>query len=445
MSISRVPPPKTGISMTAGVGERLVCPGDVPLDAGVEHLGPGGRGPHGSVRVDADEQIGLVVVGERCAGVERHGGIAVAREEDARAESRLERRLDAPRNRERDVLLERPLRPGRARLGSAVARIDHDRAQARRSSTAASARPPVAARPGSARGGGKSAAARTRRSPGAKSTGPPAYPRRGSCRTAGPARSRSTARSPPARTACTQPSEANAGSVASIGVRALEADDQPARLLRHRVRRRRRDVEHEPGAVAGQLVVDRPRAARAGRPRSSSRDPLRSSSFVSVMSASARGMNSTGTYHRPPITRMGAAGSDTRRPATDAIDCSGVRTMVLPRAVTVIARASVSSRTAHLEAGRELVERDHLDVVDDARSAAAAMPALVNSRSGAAGGFCPARREPTTSRTIAQRMAAARRRITTVPSSEIGRRTGKSPASGHVSVAIDPLRHGGAR
>ena len=42
---------------------------------------------------------------------------------------------------------------------------------------------------------------------------------------------------------------------------------------------------------------------------------------------------------------MGAAGSDTRRPATDAIDCSGVRTMVLPRAVTVIARASVSSRT----------------------------------------------------------------------------------------------------
>ena len=63
--------------------------------------------------------------------------------------------------------------------------------------------------------------------------------------------------------------------------------------------------------------------------------------------------------------RAGAAGSDTRRPATDAIDCSGVRTIVLPRAVTVIARASVSSRTAHLEGGRELVERDHLDVVHD--------------------------------------------------------------------------------
>ena len=52
-------------------------------------------------------------------------------------------------------------------------------------------------------------------------------------------------------------------------------------------------------------------------------------------------MNSTGTSHRRPL-REGGAGSDTRRPATDASACSGVSTIVLALYVTVMAPSDSS-------------------------------------------------------------------------------------------------------
>ena len=105
---------------------RLVA---VLLQAEVEHLRAGDGRPQRRVGVQADEEIRLVVVGERRALIEADGLVAVAREQHAHAKPRFERRLQPARDRQRDVLLERALRAFRAGLVAAVSGVDHDRAQ----------------------------------------------------------------------------------------------------------------------------------------------------------------------------------------------------------------------------------------------------------------------------------------------------------------------------
>ena len=53
----------------------------------------GRRRPQRGVRVQADEQIRLVVVGDRRALVDRHAAVVVSRQQHAEAEARLDRRL----------------------------------------------------------------------------------------------------------------------------------------------------------------------------------------------------------------------------------------------------------------------------------------------------------------------------------------------------------------
>ena len=102
------------------------------IDAQVVDLGALHRGPDGGVGVNADEDIGLLAVGVRRSLVERHRPIVVARENDAQPETALDQRAQAPRHRERDVLLEGAAAALRAQLVAAVARIDHDGAHAGR-------------------------------------------------------------------------------------------------------------------------------------------------------------------------------------------------------------------------------------------------------------------------------------------------------------------------
>ena len=87
----------------------------------------GGGRPERRVRVQADEEIGFVVVGDGGAIVERQLAIVVAREQDANAEPRLDGGLDAAGDRERQVLLFRAAGAFHAFVGAAMARIDRNR------------------------------------------------------------------------------------------------------------------------------------------------------------------------------------------------------------------------------------------------------------------------------------------------------------------------------
>jgi hypothetical protein len=79
-------------------------------------------------------------------------------------------------------------------------------------------------------------------------------------------------------------------------------------------------------------------------PVNSSREAFRSSSRAPSAGASARGTKSTGTNQvRPSLT--GGAGSETRRPPTEASPWPGDRTIVCPFDDSVIPPAAVSSRT----------------------------------------------------------------------------------------------------
>ena len=113
--------------LALGHALRLVA---VLLEAQIEHLGAGRRRANRRVGVEADEEVRLVVVGERRALVEVDGGIAVARQDHAHAQPRFERGLQPPRDAERDVLFERAAGPVRAVFGAAVAGVDDDRADA---------------------------------------------------------------------------------------------------------------------------------------------------------------------------------------------------------------------------------------------------------------------------------------------------------------------------
>ena len=75
------------LGLAFGHALRLVA---VLFEAQVEDLRPGRRRADRCVGVEADEEVGLVVVGERRALVEIHRGIAVAGQDHAHAQPRFE-------------------------------------------------------------------------------------------------------------------------------------------------------------------------------------------------------------------------------------------------------------------------------------------------------------------------------------------------------------------
>ena len=121
--MARNPPPTTGTGMP-----RLRRPRGalVILEAQRQHLRAARRRSHRRVGVQADEEIGLVVVGERRPPIDRHVLVAVAREEHAQAHAALDRRLQSPRHLQREILLLRARRARRALVVAAVARVDDD-------------------------------------------------------------------------------------------------------------------------------------------------------------------------------------------------------------------------------------------------------------------------------------------------------------------------------
>ena len=81
--------------------------------------------------MEADEDVGLVVI--RCCGalVDRHVAIVVSRQEHADAETRLDRRFQPPRDGEGQVLFLRAARADDARIVAAVAGVDRHSANCR--------------------------------------------------------------------------------------------------------------------------------------------------------------------------------------------------------------------------------------------------------------------------------------------------------------------------
>jgi hypothetical protein len=103
----------------------------VVLETQVEDLGAGRRRSHRRVRVEADEHIRLVVVGDRRTLVEADRLVSVARQDHARSHTRLDRAFEPPCHTERDVFLECALGASSALLVAAMARIDDDDPEAR--------------------------------------------------------------------------------------------------------------------------------------------------------------------------------------------------------------------------------------------------------------------------------------------------------------------------
>ncbi len=127
----RVPPPSAG-SVMAGVIGALARLGVGAFDAQVIDLGALDEGPHGRVGVDAEEDVGLMVVGERRPIVVRDDAVVFAREEHPQAEAAFDQRAQPARHRERDVLLERAARSLRAKFVATVTGIDDHGPQAGR-------------------------------------------------------------------------------------------------------------------------------------------------------------------------------------------------------------------------------------------------------------------------------------------------------------------------
>ena len=121
----------TGSGSTAARRAPRCCASSPnPSTLSVEYLDAGGGRSHRRVGVQAEEQVGLVVVGERGPLIDRDVLVAVAREQHAHAETALERGLQPACDRERDVLLQRPAGTLHAAIVAAVAGIDHDRPHA---------------------------------------------------------------------------------------------------------------------------------------------------------------------------------------------------------------------------------------------------------------------------------------------------------------------------
>ena len=98
------PPPNVG----SRSGLRGACVG--LLERGVN--GGARRGRHERrVGVQADEEVGLVVVGHRRPFVERHVVVVLPRQQHADAEPAFDRRLEAAGNGEREIFFFRPAGP----------------------------------------------------------------------------------------------------------------------------------------------------------------------------------------------------------------------------------------------------------------------------------------------------------------------------------------------
>ena len=87
--------------------------------------------------MDRDEEVALVLVGDRGAALERQEGVGGAGQDDAHAEPRGQPVGERAGELQRQVLLGRAARADGAGLGAAVAGVEDDRADAARARTAA--------------------------------------------------------------------------------------------------------------------------------------------------------------------------------------------------------------------------------------------------------------------------------------------------------------------
>ena len=126
--MSRRPPPNAGTRSAAPAARSR----RVSSNAATKIDGAADRRRDRRVGVQADEQIGLVVVGHRRPLVDRHVAVVVSRQQHADAEPRFDGALDASRDRQRQVFFLRPAGALRALVFAAVAGIDRDRADRRR-------------------------------------------------------------------------------------------------------------------------------------------------------------------------------------------------------------------------------------------------------------------------------------------------------------------------
>ena len=99
------------------------------IQAEREHLGAGHRRHERGVGMQADEQLGLAVVGQRRTLVEPDPAVLVAGQDDADAEPRLDQRSHAPADIERHLLFEGAARTLDAVVVAAVTGVDDNRLQ----------------------------------------------------------------------------------------------------------------------------------------------------------------------------------------------------------------------------------------------------------------------------------------------------------------------------
>ena len=144
----------------------------------------------------------------------------------------------------------------------------------------------------------------------------------------------------------------------------FELDDEAGAFLRDRVRRLRRDVEREPHQRAQRFEAP----GDAGHP-----DVCRGGSIATAC-ATRSACRARAREHvernrrartRTRPSRAGGAGSEIRRPPTEARLWPGVSTIDCVRAVTVRPPARLSSRTVSSKSFVEVVEREHLLAIDE--------------------------------------------------------------------------------
>ena len=103
----------------------------VLVDAEVVHLGARHDVAQCRVRVQADEEVRAVVVGNGGPSVEGDDGVAAASEDNADTQQAFQQRAQPQCDAQRDVLLHGPFRSVRAFIRAAVARVDDDGANLR--------------------------------------------------------------------------------------------------------------------------------------------------------------------------------------------------------------------------------------------------------------------------------------------------------------------------
>ena len=121
--MSLEPPPNTGTRSGCQRRLRLL----LILESGdVNSCARRGRHERG-VRVKADEDVRLVVVGQRDPLIERNAAIVFTGHQHPQPEPGLDGSLDAARHGQRQVFLDRPAFAAGADIVATVAGVDHDR------------------------------------------------------------------------------------------------------------------------------------------------------------------------------------------------------------------------------------------------------------------------------------------------------------------------------